>query len=178
MACLDGDATVLATGLDMGKIPRPDWLDAVTTAQQVVHHFEAARALAWELRQRRSLLSPNLVEFLERGARIDPADYDAARSSAAAARQDLPRLFGAYDVVVTPAAPGEAPEGLAATGDPHYCRAWTLLGLPCLSVPGLHGPTGLPVGVQLIGRPGADALVLATGAWVGHELTARTTTSG
>ena len=47
-------------------------------------------------------------------------------------------------------ATGVAPEGLDATGDPLYCRAWTLLGVPCLNLPLSQGANGLPVGVQLI----------------------------
>jgi amidase len=47
------------------------------------------------------------------------------------------------------------------TGDPLLCRAWTALGTPAVSVPGLTGPAGLPVGVQVIAPPGQDELVLA-----------------
>ena len=56
------------------------------------------------------------------------------------------------DALLVPAALGEAPlrtEG--HTGDPLLCRAWTLLGVPAISVPGLTGPAGMPVGVQLVG---------------------------
>jgi Asp-tRNA(Asn)/Glu-tRNA(Gln) amidotransferase A subunit family amidase len=58
-----------------------------------------------------------------------------------------------------PAAPGEAPP-IATTGDPMFNRAWTLLHLPCITLPAGRGPTGLPVGIQLIGRPGEDARLL------------------
>ena len=47
---------------------------------------------------------------------------------------------------------------------------WTLLGLPALSVPGLRGATGLPIGVQLVGPPGADGRLLAFGEWFGRLL--------
>jgi Asp-tRNA(Asn)/Glu-tRNA(Gln) amidotransferase A subunit family amidase len=154
----------------VGKRASPDWLGPLSEAHQVVHQYEAARALAWEHCVRRSQLSPNLAEFLDRGAAIDAAAYDAALESAAEARRDLSALFEESDVLLTPAAPGEAPEGLETTGDPHFSRPWTLLGLPCLSVPGLVGATGLPLGVQLVGRPGDDALVLAVGAWLGRVI--------
>lgn len=60
--------------------------------------------------------------------------------------------FRALDVVLTPSAPGEAPAGLAATGDPLFNRIWTLLGNPCVHLPFAQGAAGLPVGVQAIGR--------------------------
>lgn len=65
------------------------------------------------------------------------------------------------DALVVPAAPGEAPAGLVATGDPAFNRVWTLLGLPCVNVPGLRGPQGLPVGLQLVGRPDVESALLA-----------------
>ena len=68
--------------------------------------------------------------------------------------------FGDANVLVTPAVVGEAPEGLDSTGDPRFCRLWTLLGLPTVVVPGQVGATGLPIGVQLVGRPNADAHVV------------------
>ncbi|MDE0384164.1 MAG: amidase family protein, partial [Defluviicoccus sp.] len=61
--------------------------------------------------------------------------------------------------------PGEAPEGLGMTGDPIFQTTWTLLHLPCVTLPFATGPRGLPVGVQLIGRRGADAALLAAAKW-------------
>ncbi len=141
----------LGDQLRVDKRPRPAWWSAVTEAQLVVHGYEAVRSLAWEYHQHRELLSDNLQEFLDRGARMTSARYDEARATAAAARRQLPQLFAGCDVLLTEAAPGEAPAGLTTTGDPYYSRAWTLLGLPCLNVPGQAGSTGLPVGIQ-VGR--------------------------
>jgi Asp-tRNA(Asn)/Glu-tRNA(Gln) amidotransferase A subunit family amidase len=70
-----------------------------------------------------------------------------------------------YDALLAPAAVGEAPDRLT-TGDPVMNRAWTALGVPLLAVPGLLGPTGLPLGLQLVGRPGCDLDLLAVGAHV------------
>jgi len=59
----------------------------------------------------------------------------------------------------------EAPEGLAHTGDPVFCRPWSLLGLPCVHLPFARGESGLPVGLQLVGRHGADDRLLAAAGW-------------
>ena len=56
--------------------------------------------------------------------------------------------------------------GLQATGDPIFCRIWTLLGVPALNIPCSQGPNGLPVGVQVIGRIGDDARTLAVAEWL------------
>jgi Asp-tRNA(Asn)/Glu-tRNA(Gln) amidotransferase A subunit family amidase len=65
------------------------------------------------------------------------------------------------DVVVTYAAPGVALEGLGSTGDARYNRLWTLLGTPCVNVPGLVMAGKLPVGVQVIAPFARDQQALA-----------------
>ena len=62
--------------------------------------------------------------------------------------------------MLVPAAPGEAPP-LATTGDAVFNRPWTLLHLPCIALPAHRGAARLPVGVQLVGRSGEDARLLA-----------------
>jgi Asp-tRNA(Asn)/Glu-tRNA(Gln) amidotransferase A subunit family amidase len=71
-----------------------------------------------------------------------------------------------YDAILTPAAPGTAPKGLAATGDPSFCTLWTLCGMPAISLPLMQGADGLPLGVQLVGRRGFDARLLRTARWL------------
>jgi Asp-tRNA(Asn)/Glu-tRNA(Gln) amidotransferase A subunit family amidase len=118
----------------------------------------------------RDQLSQGLCRILDGGAEVDPVEYDRVRRRAALARSAVADLFGDADVILTPAVVGEAPLGLESTGDPRFARLWTLLGWPALSVPGMLGHTGLPIGVQLVGRPGADDVVLACGEWLGAVL--------
>lgn len=60
-------------------------------------------------------------------------------------------FFEKWDAILAPAAPGEAPLGLQATGDPIFSRMWNMLGLPCLTIPAFQGPQNLPIGIQVIG---------------------------
>src|ERR1043165_1482792 len=83
----------------------------------------------------------------------------------------LDRWFDDVDVLLTPAVIGEAPEGLASTGDPRFARVWTLLGPPAVSVPGPVGHTGLPIGGRLVARSGAEGLLVAWAEWLGRLLT-------
>ena len=71
-------------------------------------------------------------------------------------------MFNEYDAILTPAAPGEAPRGLDATGNPIFCTLWTYLGTPAITLPLLQSEAGLPLGVQLVGRRGDDARLLRT----------------
>jgi Asp-tRNA(Asn)/Glu-tRNA(Gln) amidotransferase A subunit family amidase len=115
-------------------------------------------------------LSAKLRDLLEAGTLVAPEDYDSARALVVEARAGFSDVLDGLDVLLTPSASGEAPEGLEATGDPVFNRMWTALGVPCISVPGLTGPTGMPVGVQVVGRWGDDRRALAASAALGSVL--------
>jgi amidase len=148
----------------------PAAFDGLAGDQPIVMSYEAVRSLAWEWSTQRERVSANLQRILEHGDETDPLDYDDVLVRADRARATADRLFGDADVLLTLAASGEAPEGLGSTGDPRFARLWTLLGWPAISVPGLTGSTGLPVGVQLVGRHGDDGLLLACAAWLAGVL--------
>jgi Asp-tRNA(Asn)/Glu-tRNA(Gln) amidotransferase A subunit family amidase len=78
--------------------------------------------------------------------------------------------FGDCDVLVAPAATGEAPKGLASTGNVAMNVVWTLLHAPCVSVPMGRGPNALPLGLQVVGRIGEDARTLACARWIEARL--------
>jgi Asp-tRNA(Asn)/Glu-tRNA(Gln) amidotransferase A subunit family amidase len=101
-------------------------------------------------------------KLLARGRSVSAVDYLAALAKAPRYAASLADIFDEHDAILTPAAPGVAPEGLSATGDPAFCTLWTLTGLPALSLPLLAGEGGLPLGVQLVGAPGRDVRLLRT----------------
>jgi len=85
---------------------------------------------------------------------------------AAECRRRLRDLVGDADAILTPSATGEAPLGLGSTGNTAMNRLWTLLHGPCVTVPAGDGPAGMPIGIQIVGLPGADARTLAVARWV------------
>lgn len=93
-------------------------------------------------------------------------DYLAALDRRDVIHAQLLEALGEADVFLTPAAPGEAPAGIEATGSPAFNTLWTLCGMPAVSLPLLAGPKGLPVGVQLVGRRGDDARLLRAATWL------------
>lgn len=141
--------------------------------QMLIMAFEAARTRSAEYDQHRGNVSDHFASYVEEGRAISWADYEAALRMRDDAQRDLDSLFADLDVVLTPSAPGEAPETLAATGDPLYNRIWTLLQVPCVSVPFGSGPRGLPLAVQLVGRRHDDDRVLAAAEWAHQHLRAR-----
>jgi Asp-tRNA(Asn)/Glu-tRNA(Gln) amidotransferase A subunit family amidase len=97
-------------------------------------------------------------------------EYQQALARIPILNEGFGQIFERYDAILTPAAPGTAPKGLGATGDPAFCTLWTLLGMPALSLPLMRGVNGLPLGVQLVGPRHDDARLLRTARWLSAHL--------
>jgi Asp-tRNA(Asn)/Glu-tRNA(Gln) amidotransferase A subunit family amidase len=160
----EGLARMVQAGLSVPDLALPETLSGLMQAQKTVMACEAARSLARELDEHPAQLSEPIRTLLASGRALTDTAYAQALALARSGRTQLARLMQGLDALVVPAAPGEAPAGLGATGDPVFSRVWTLLGLPCVNVPGLLGPTGLPVGLQLVGHPGRERELLAVAA--------------
>ncbi len=147
----------------------PEFADLMT-AQETIQGFEGVRCCAYELAHHREQLSPRLLELMEAGQQTSYASYTAAMALAERCRRYLEVVFTSHDVLLVPSAPGEAPAGLSATGNPLFNRIWTLLHVPAVSLPGYVGANGLPVGVQVIGPIGEDDRLLTIADWIHARL--------
>ncbi|MEP6558016.1 MAG: amidase [Burkholderiales bacterium] len=133
---------------------------------KTVMEADIAGSFAAEYDRGRDKLSASLRSQIERGRVITAVAYREALARVPILLQGFEPVFEHFDALITPAALGTAPAGLDATGDPLLCTLWTFLGMPCISLPLLHGENGLPIGVQLVGRRGDDARLLRTGRWL------------
>ena len=154
------------SGAKIKDLALPPIFGAAMGAQRIIQSFEAFRALAFEYDRHRDRLGPVLRGQLDDAASIDTDAYDDARRTTRRARQALVDLIADGEVVLTPSAPGAAPHGLGSTGEPTFNRLWTLLGTPCVNVPGLSDPAGLPLGVQIVARFGRDRFALSAAAFL------------
>ncbi len=127
---------------------------------------EMAANLDMEWERGRDKLSQPLRALLERGREVSALDYQRALARIPLLNDDMGALFDRVDAIITPAAPGTAPKGLGATGDPSFCSLWTLCGMPAISLPLMRGSNGLPIGVQLVGQRDSDARLLRTASWL------------
>jgi Asp-tRNA(Asn)/Glu-tRNA(Gln) amidotransferase A subunit family amidase len=157
-------------GATVRALDLPDIVAEAWRIHPTVQEFEAHRAMAWEYRTRHADMPPLLRGRLDESVGLMPADYDAARSTANRARKALAKVFDEVDVLLTFSAPGTPPKGLESTGDPRFNRLWTLMGVPCVNIPGYVAEGGLPVGVQVIARFGDDAGALKAARFVEKAL--------
>lgn len=151
-------ATVVETGVEPlanyygdGRMHSIQW--AVFFAQRV-RHMEPAE---------RTLLDPDLTALAEVGAQVDTATFVDALLARHAFSASMEAFFGRYDLLLTPTFHCGPPP---VPGLPGYLRkapfmtAWcNQAGVPAISVP-CGFVDGTPVGLQIVGRRGHDALVL------------------
>jgi Asp-tRNA(Asn)/Glu-tRNA(Gln) amidotransferase A subunit family amidase len=166
---LEAAARTLSTaGARVSQVELPQDFAALGDAHGEILGYEIARNLAHEFAVHGARLSTRLRELLEASRQVTPERYDRARVLARACRMAFSSAIDECHVLLAPSTTGEAPEGLDSTGNPVMNRVWTLLHVPCVTVPVARGPSGLPVGLQVIGRFADDARTLAAARWV-HE---------
>jgi Asp-tRNA(Asn)/Glu-tRNA(Gln) amidotransferase A subunit family amidase len=154
-----------AAGARVAVITLPEHFGGLVEAATLVMDVEAARELGPDYDRAPLAVGRGVAKIVESGRARKPTDYARALRLQKSCRDELNELLRAFDVALLPVATGEAP-AFASTGDPIFCRPWTLLGSPALSVPGLRGPTGLPLGFQLLGKHYADGELLRAASWI------------
>jgi amidase len=156
-------------GARMSEISMPGKIDELAAARSQIGDFESSRALAWERQHFEEKIA--VCEKLKKADAVTLEEYIAAQKLLDECRRLFEVTFGDDDALLVPSAPGEAPRSLATTGDAAFNQMWTALHLPCVTVPAFTGPTGLPIGVQLVGAFGADYKTLACAEWAYRTLT-------
>lgn len=148
----------------------PDRFADLAGVQSRLMAAEAARDLAEAASLHRDHLSAPLQDLIELGESMPPAQQDADYATRDDALAHICQLFDGADILIAPSALDEAPHYGDGTGSPELSRAWTLLGLPSISLPAGRGPKGLPFGVQLAALPGKDSYLLDAARWVEANL--------
>jgi Asp-tRNA(Asn)/Glu-tRNA(Gln) amidotransferase A subunit family amidase len=170
-ACVEGAAEKLArAGAVVSTLEAPRSFTALDEAQVRIMGYETARSLAWEHMSHPEKLSDSLRRRIEEGWALPRGAYDAARRAAQLGRSKMAESMQGIDFVLTPGVTGEAPATLKWTGNSLFNRTWSLLGVPCVTVPHGVGATGMPLGVQLVGRCDEDMQLLGWAEWAASSL--------
>jgi Asp-tRNA(Asn)/Glu-tRNA(Gln) amidotransferase A subunit family amidase len=173
MAAVDrARRALVAAGAQVDDVAVPAEHRGLAAAQETTMSYEMTRALAYERVRHSAQISPRLAQLFDHGMTIGADAYDAALADARAARRLLPEFFGDCAAILVPAAPGEAPAGHEYTGNPVFNRIWTLLGTPAVTISAHRSAKGLPVGIQLVGRIGDDARLMAAALFAERALAA------
>ncbi len=167
----DAAARLGKAGAQVREVMLPEKFSGLRdAARETINNYERAAAMAHEWNTHRDQISERLRKRIELGRAMPHGDYIAALQLGESCRAQLPAIFGDCDVLLAPAANGEAPRGLADTGDPGFQAIWTVLHAPAVTLPTHRGPNNLPVGIQLVAQRHGDRRLFACARWVWQQL--------
>lgn len=155
----DAAACLEAAGWDVAEAVLPPEFEGIEDAFRTISRHEGGRALEGEF----AAAAGSANAWLRETARSSwtRGEIAAAHARAAAARAALGAVFDRFPILLTPPAAGEAPADLENPPVSVFNRVWTLMHGPAISLPFGAGPRGMPLGVQLVARPGDDATLIA-----------------
>jgi Asp-tRNA(Asn)/Glu-tRNA(Gln) amidotransferase A subunit family amidase len=160
-----------AAGASARNVELPPAARETQRIHRTIIHYEMRAALADErMRHEHQLSAEMRLDGLATGESISFEDYQRSKYEAELARRAVDALFDDYDVLLAPSAVGEADSGLNSTGSAVFSNAWSMLHVPCITLPAGVGPNGLPLGLQLIGRRGRDEHLLDLAEWARYRL--------
>jgi Asp-tRNA(Asn)/Glu-tRNA(Gln) amidotransferase A subunit family amidase len=113
---------------------------------------------------------PRIRQAIAGGQVIPAVAFLLAQEARARFRHEAAALAVRYDALLTPTVGAPAPRGLEATGDPYFCAPWSAAGMPAIALPSGLAEDGLPLSIQLVGAPFAEARLLAAAAWCERTL--------
>jgi len=152
-------------GAQAKEVNLPKLFDDAWDNAMVIMSRDAVKSFLLIESRHRIRLSPPLIEILDRGHKVTPEQFTRALARREAYRDWFKAMFDRFDAIVTLPAAGEAPEGLANTGDASFCSLWTQAGMPAVNIPTGRGPKGLPLGLQIVGGYRGDERALQVAAW-------------
>lgn len=164
------DELVAALGDQAWEVPLPGLFLEAEAQRRRINFAEMSKCYYALERRGRAQMSDILQAAMDEGKAIPARDYIAALDWRDLMNAALGEIFDRCDAILCPAAPGPAPEGLASTGSAIFNGLWTLAGTPAVTLPLLQSESGLPMGVQLVGRRGDDARLLRTARWLSQHI--------
>jgi Asp-tRNA(Asn)/Glu-tRNA(Gln) amidotransferase A subunit family amidase len=143
-------------------LPAKDFL-ALGQSNRLIMAYDAARSYETVYRNKAADLGASTVTLIETGLLITDEQFKKELLHVEKCKALFAKAMVGVDAVLTLGAPGQAPLKSTGTGLSTFNRAWTTLGVPCITLPFGRGDAGLPLGVQFVGALGADSKLLALG---------------
>jgi aspartyl-tRNA(Asn)/glutamyl-tRNA(Gln) amidotransferase subunit A len=141
----------------------------VPARHRTVMAVEAAAFHGPRLRRHPDDYGPRIRELLEEGLACPAPEYARCKDHQRALAAAMTTCLDEVDALLTPATTGPAPAA-DTTGDPAFNAPWSYTGLPTVSIPAGWTREGLPLAIQLVGRPWGEAELLAVAAWCEERL--------
>ena len=163
---LDTVAEQLAeAGAEIEEIPLEESIESAYVDQRLIMAVEAAAFHEPMYRRQAEDYQPKLRAMLAEGLEVDGIDYSRALERRRQFTADMEEAAKQCDVLLTPGAPSPPQADRTNTGDPAFQGPWTSCGFPAIALPSGLAESGVPLGVQMVASPFAEARLLSAAAW-------------
>jgi amidase len=159
-----------AAGAKMRDAEMPAIFDGINQSFNVISGVEALRAMAVEARDHLATMNHWIKDSLTAASKHDQGVYDKAQLHAVQCQHAIAEMFAHCDILITPSTAGEAIADVVSVSNSAFNRIWTLMHVPCVTIPAFTGPNGMPVGLQVIGPVGSDGHMIALSQAVADAL--------
>ena len=141
-------------------------MDLIHAAHRMVMNVNGASIHSGGFNQNPDKYAEDVRRMIEIGSLTPATTYIKAEKVRQVYRQELLKLIAPYEVVITSTTKEAGPPDTTTTGDPRWQAAITTAGLPAISLP--YGITnkGLPLGIQIIGKPFDEKKLLSVASWL------------
>jgi Asp-tRNA(Asn)/Glu-tRNA(Gln) amidotransferase A subunit family amidase len=139
----------------------PAGCDRLNEWQDILMHGEGRASYLVEQARDTDAVHPGVLGVVSTEQGFTHEGMTEAYDHIAALRPRFDAALEPFDAWLTPAVVGEPPHQEKGNRLATFNRLFTALGLPCAGLPGLTGPYGLPVGIQLLAPRFADVHLLA-----------------
>jgi Asp-tRNA(Asn)/Glu-tRNA(Gln) amidotransferase A subunit family amidase len=168
---IESAASALArAGATVGEAELPAPFRTLPASFRVITQYETVRGMADEAERGFNTLNPWSRDAITAGRQWSDDDYERAKAEATRCRGLLAEALAPFDAFLTPSDRGEAPPDLRSIHDSPFNASWTLMHVPCVTIPAYVGPNNMPVGVQIVGPHQADDRTLAVAGWAARVL--------
>src|SRR3569833_834808 len=134
----------------------PAIFEGINQSFNVISGVEALRAMATEARDHLATMNHWIKDSLTAASKYDQGRYDQAQLHAVQCQRATSEMFTQCDILIAPSAAGEAIADIVSISNSAFNRIWTLMHVPCVTIPAIAGPHGMPIGLQVVGRDGSD----------------------
>jgi aspartyl-tRNA(Asn)/glutamyl-tRNA(Gln) amidotransferase subunit A len=156
------------SGVTVQMVRPPKLMDESFTTNGLLMSGEGWRVWRNRIEQHRDVMDPWIVRRFEAGREISDARLEEVHAQRARDQAEFYAWMAAFDGLATPTCPIPAPPmaEVDETTSPlsRLTRAANYLDLPGISVPSGLTSEGLPAGLQIVGRPRDESMVVALGA--------------
>ncbi|MCA0042535.1 amidase family protein [Celeribacter litoreus] len=154
-------------GADVIEVRLPSLFDGLPEAHRKITAKEGLATFLGEMLTNAPEQDPALRDTIDSAKRLSPTEMRNAYTLSDICRSEFEDIISGVDAILTPSACDEAPEAGVDQGEAAMDAISTLLHVPVLSVPGLTGPHGLPLGMSIITPRYSDRRAIAIACLVG-----------